>query len=433
MLECHSERILGSSNVCDFLFNAFTCFINGKSESESKYTIGYLINVVMFSSPPLLYAVLDVNPTATPDELKQAYRKQALVWHPDRKGGDTVKFQQLQKAYTILSDPEKRAFYDATGNVDDDDTVSHTDTASTTIDLSTLFGTLFGSAPPKPNPKPSRKSRPKRKAKPTQNNRHKEQEPKEPKGPDSVSDVGVRLVDLYKGKSFTLKMNRNILCSDCKGKGGLTQVCDVCQGAGYQPCEMRMGPFLMASNLPCEECCETGETIVDPCATCSGNCVVKSETVLDVVITPGMCEGDRLVFKNQCSESPLYETPGDVLLFIRNIDAEFGSRWNRTGSDLQCDVELSLSESLLGFARTFDDHPSEKQLRVIWTEPVYDGQSICLNGWGMPSVNGFGKLYIRCSVRKEPIQFTKEQTELLCRVFRPDTSDSTFLNKRDAP
>jgi len=349
-----------------------------------------------------LYAVLGVDKRATSDEIKRAYRKGALAMHPDR-GGDKAAFQKLQGAYDALSNPQKRAEYDATGQISAEGQVQMPD-------FSAMFGAMFGGGMPffgsNFGPGPGVQVA---------------------KGPNKLHEIGVGLADLYKGKTFKLTMKRDVMCSGCGGKGGAKmETCGACGGKGIRIRGQQMGPIMTMTHEACAACAQAGSRIVEECSGCRGQRVIESESILDVSIEPGMNEGDRIVFEGKCSESPLYERPGDVILVIRaaNTDSDV---WIRTGSDLNYEIELSLAESLLGWERIIEGHPSSKPLHITWTGGIiHDKEVLRLCGWGMPVYGGVaepGDLRIACKI-KDQGALSEEQIRTLKSVW-PEWKEPT--------
>jgi len=327
-----------------------------------------------------LYAVLGVEKRATADEIKRAYRKQALVLHPDR-GGDKAAFQRMQAAYDALSDPQKRAEYDATGRVSAEGQVHMPD-------LSSIFGAMFSGGIPffgqgGGNPGPVRAA----------------------KGPNKLHEIGISLADMYKGMSFTLRMKRDVMCSGCGGAGGTKmENCGTCGGKGFRIRGQQMGPIMAMTHEACGSCAQTGQQIVETCNSCRGQRLVECESVIDVTVEPGMQEGDRIVLEGQCSESSVYERAGDVILVIRAASTD-SDIWVRSGSDLTCELRLSLAEALLGWEREIVGHPSGSPVHIIWTEGVIrEGEVLRVEGYGMP---------IRSAERKDK---SKGDLRLVCRI-----------------
>lgn len=314
-----------------------------------------------------MYAALGVEKTATQEEIKRAYRKQALECHPDRGGGNKETFQQIQAAYEVLSDPQKRSHYDATGSMD-----------APVLDMSSMFG-MFGSFFGPANVKVAQ-------------------------GPNKVHEIGVRLADMYHGKTITLVIKRDIICRDC-----VFVDCATCGGRGVRMQRHQMGPMMAMIQEQCGACGGAGRK-ANKCGVCGGRQFVEQESTLSVVIEPGMEDGDKLVFAGQCSESPAFERPGDVILVLRETDD-----WERRGSTLIMEVEISLPESLLGWERTLE-HPSGLPVTVTWQEVVRHGDVVKVAGKGMPvRGGGFGDLHVVCRVKVQSI--SEEQRSALKLIW----------------
>ena len=321
------------------------------------------------------YSVLGIESTANTDEIKRAYHKAALQHHPDR-GGDKTKFQQIQKAYDSLNSKE-------------DETM---DMGLGTNFFESLFGGSFGSMS-------RERTRPKT------------------VGPNKVHDIGVSLVDLYNGKKFKLKLNREILCVDCAGNGGTLQNCNSCGGKGIRHTQQQT-PFGFITMMgPCDTCGGKGKHVSVACTVCSGRCLVDSESALDVEITPGMSDGDTIVFSEQCSESPAFDIPGDVVLVIRQLE-EPDSNWIRSSKkDLTVEIKLSIAESLLGFERDIVGHPSGEIIRVVWKSGVIlDMDVLRVAGKGM-NVVGTGDALIVCRIKLDLAPITSDQIQQLKLVW----------------
>jgi DnaJ-class molecular chaperone len=158
---------------------------------------------------------------------------------------------------------------------------------------------------------------------------------------------------------------------------------------------------------------------------------VDRESVLDVKVEPGMQDGDRITFVGQCSESPQFERPGDVILIVRssNTDSE---EWVRRGAELTYTVSLTLAEMLLGWQRVIEGHPSGQPLNVAWTGGVlYDGAVLTLAGFGMPSRSSSpGDLKLVCRVQKS--QLSDEQRAALKLVWS-DWNEVVSNDQQKAP
>jgi DnaJ family protein A protein 2 len=350
-----------------------------------------------------LYEVMRIPRTATADEIKRAYRKESLQRHPDR-GGTTEDFQELQRANEVLSDPQARAHYDATGAIPGTDAGPPPGSGP---NLSEMFGSIFGGGGGFPMPffgmGGGGPPRPGQKA---------------PRGPNKVHEIGVSMADLYHGKTIQINMKRESLCSACSGKGGAQmESCRDCGGRGVRMRVQQMGPMTAMTQESCAGCQQTGQQAKEKCGACGGRCVVEREAVLEAKIEPGMQEGDRIVFPGQCSESPLFEEPGDVILVVRSATSD-DERWVRAGADLNVEVSLTQAEALLGWERHLEGHPSGEPVHVVWRGGVIQhGERVVVAGNGMPVRNGGGRgsVIVHCRVVQEAL--SEEQQRILKSVW----------------
>lgn len=352
------------------------------------------------------YAEMGLKKGASDDEIRKAYKKEALRRHPDR-GGDKEAFQRLQKANEVLSDPEKKAFYDQTGQIPGDDAGAPPGAGGGGggIDISEILGGMFGgggrgmpffAGMPGMGPRPGEPA---------------------PKGPNKIQEIGISLADLYHGKTIKTTMKRDILCTGCNGKGGKRmETCAACKGRGMRMRSHQMGPMIQMIHEPCDACGQTGQRAADQCEDCKGKRVLEREATVDIRIEPGMQDGDRIVMQGQCSESPLYKEPGDLVIVVRIAD----EGWARRGDDLGYEVTVTQAEALLGWERVIDTHPSGEPVKVVWRGGVLrDRDMIRVVGKGMPvrgEAGRFGNLVIGCRVAV-PETLTEEQCRLLKEVW----------------
>ena len=144
-----------------------------------------------------------------------------------------------------------------------------------------------------------------------------------------------------------------------------------------------IGPGIMAQSTgPCEPCAGEGKTVQSVCKACNGKKFLDQEKILEVKITPGMKEGETIVFSGECSESAEFESPGDVVLTIRRTDPETG--WVVQGSDLLLQQTVSYAEAMMGVSFRLKDHPSGKSPLFVWNKgPLLHGSVLRATGWGM--------------------------------------------------
>jgi DnaJ family protein A protein 2 len=358
-----------------------------------------------------LYVRLGVDREATDDEIKRAYKRAVLTAHPDKPGGSKEKFQAVHEAFKVLSDAGARAEYDRTGRIPGGDSEM-----AAPPDLSEILGSIFGGGFGVPGGFPIpmmfgggggmggglRRAQ----------------------GPNKVHEIGVTLADLWAGKAFTLNMKREVLCGGCEGRGGTEfRACGGCAGRGSRIVRQQMGPMLIASQEPCGDCHGEGQIVDVSCLECGGRRVVEATKALEVQIEPGMSEGDRIVFPEACSESPEFERPGDVVLVLRAAagasDVGAAGAWIRRGTALVKEVTLDVAESLLGWERLLEGHPSSVAVPVVWEGGVVrDGEVLRVPGWGMPERSGGKGVENAMPLRGEGA--TKGDLLLVCRVAAPE-------------
>ncbi|KAL2557316.1 Chaperone protein dnaJ 2 [Forsythia ovata] len=351
------------------------------------------------------YEILGVPNTASPDDLKKAYKKAAIKNHPD-KGGDPEKFKELAHAYEVLSDPEKREIYDQYG----EDALKEGmggGSGGGMHDPFDIFQSFFGGSPFGGGGS-SRGRRQRR-------------------GEDVPHPLKVSLEDLYLGTTKKIPISRNVLCSKCNGKGsksGASMKCSGCQGTGMKVTIRQLGPgMLQQMQHPCNECKGTGETINDKdrCSQCKGEKVVLEKKVLDVHVEKGMQNGQQITFPGEADEAPDTIT-GDVVVVLQQREHP---KFKRKGDDLFVEHSLCLTEALCGFQFILS-HLDGRQL-LIKSQPgevVKPDSTKAINDEGMP-MHGRpfmkGKLYIHFTV-DFPESLTPEQVKALEAVLPPKPS-----------
>ncbi|KAJ7580982.1 hypothetical protein C8J56DRAFT_1168550 [Mycena floridula] len=324
-----------------------------------------------------LYDLLEVKPNASDAELKKAYRKKALLLHPD-KGGDPEQFKEVTHAYEILSDSQKRELYDRHGMAG-----LEQGNGMGGMDPQDLFSQLFGGGFGGGFGRESGRQGPR-------------------KTKDLVHRVHVSLEDLYKGKTTKLALTRNVLCSKCKGKGGkegAVRSCNNCNGRGIKVTLRQMGPMIQQIQSPCDECSGTGEIINarDRCTQCKGKKTVQDKKFLEVHIDKGMKGGQTIQFRGESDQAPNAET-GDVIIVIEEKPHE---HFKRQDNDLVIEVEIDLLTALAG-GQFAIKHLDDRAL-IVKLEPgevIKHGELKVIYGQGMPSQRHHepGDMYVKMSV-----------------------------------
>lgn len=362
-----------------------------------------------------LYRVLGVARDADVNEIRKAFKKQAMQHHPD-KGGDPEKFKKLQHAHEILTDERRRQIYDMTGSEDGEmgGGGPGRGPGGFPFDIGSIFGNManfggMGMAGMFPGMGGGMKSGPGSRV-------------RRPKAPPKIQEIPLRLYDYYHGRTFHVKFDRQKFCEQCKGEGATSfQSCSPCQGRGIKRQVVVMGPMHMVNEGPCGDCNGAGKVASGSCYMCSGKKTRNQEKILEVKIEPGMKPGEVLVFPNECSDDPNYDEPGDVHFIL--VEAGGDDGWTRQGDDLHTDIHINLVDSLLGCKRTLNGHPGYADgLEIIVPVGTMNNEVITIQEKGMikkGSAAGFGTLFCRIhvSVTEKEHNCLKENSGILNTIF----------------
>jgi len=270
------------------------------------------------------YERLGVTPDASVDDIRKAYRKLAVKYHPDKNPDPKAqeKFKEVSSAYEVLSDPDKRNTYDRLG----EEGLQGGSSSATSI-FEHFFGMDGGFGGRKP---------------------------KKSKGQDIGFQLGVTLKDLYNGKTTKLKVTRNVVCKGCNGRGsnkeGAVQTCGACKGQGIRIISQQMGMMIQQIQTHCNECKGKGQIIKDKdrCQKCSGAKVVPEEKQIEVHIDRGMQSGQRINFYGEGEQEPGLE-PGDIVIVLKEKTDDKTEPFKRHNDDLIYEHKITLVEALTGY------------------------------------------------------------------------------------
>jgi len=341
------------------------------------------------------YEVLGVQRGASEQEIKSAYRKLALQYHPDRNPdnpGAEEKFKECSEAYAILADTEKRSMYDRYGHAGVGNAGAGAGFDPTVFqDFSDIFGEFFGFGDLFGGGRTGRgRSRVQR-------------------GADLREDITIEFEEAVFGAEKKVSYRRHELCDTCKGSGsaaGKAPVsCRTCGGRGQV--RYQQGFFSVARTCP--SCQGAGSVISDPCTKCKGEGrVVQSKTV-EAKIPAGVEDETRIRFTG-LGEAGLHSGPaGDLYLVLHVKDHPF---FERQGNDLHCVVPVSFTQAALGAEIKVPTLEGEHNLKV--PESTQSGTVLKLRNKGVPVLNGHGKGDLFVEVRVQtPSKLTKRQRELL--------------------
>lgn len=368
------------------------------------------------------YEVLGVAKGASQDDIKKAYRKKALQYHPDRNPGDKEaekKFKEISEAYEVLSDDQKRSMYDRYGA----DAVhaqagagrggaqyASMDEALRTFmgafggegAFEHIFGGMGGGFEGGPGGGYAQQGASKR------------------------VNMSISFEEAVRGVDKELAITNYVVCDTCHGKrttnpNGVKR-CTRCRGQG-QVFEQR-GFFSMS--MSCPQCNGEGEIVSDPCKACSGEGRVKAKKHVNVHIPAGIDTGMRLKLSGYGDAAPGGGVPGDLFVYITVQPHEF---FQRHGDDILIDLPVTFSEAALGCKK---DVPSftEHLARISIPEGTQSGKTLRIKGEGFPNIHGSGKgdLLVRVQV-ETPTNLTDRQRDLL-KQFAAVETPANFPKKK---
>jgi molecular chaperone DnaJ len=352
------------------------------------------------------YEVLGVSRDAGDQELKSAYRKQALKYHPDRNPGDHTaeeKFKTASEAYQVLSDPQKRAAYDRYGHAGLGGQGSGFGSGPFAggVDIGDIFGDLFGEMFNVGGSSQRGGTRQQR-------------------GDDLRFDLTIEFEDAIFGTETEVKLRRHETCTTCNGRGSASgrgpSVCSQCQGRGQL--RYQQGFFSVART--CNACGGSGSVIGDPCQTCRGQTRVTSEFRLTVKVPPGVEDGTRIRYTGEGDAGRSAGPRGDlyIVLSIRAHDL-----FERKGNDLFCVVPISFPQAALGAEIELAGIDGPVTLKV--PEGVQSGKELRVRGRGVPYLNekGHGDLVVKVVVQI-PRKLSRTQRDLVKQLSESLTVDN---------
>jgi molecular chaperone DnaJ len=334
------------------------------------------------------YQVLGVPKNADDQQIKSAYRKLALQYHPDRNQGNKdaeEKFKEAAEAYAILSDADKRSRYDRFGHAGVSSQTGGFD-PSTFAGFEDIFGSIFGDF----FGGGGRRGGPER-------------------GSDLRYDLAITFEESAKGVETSIQIPRLEPCETCHGSGAAPgsspTTCPQCQGRGQQ--RFQQGFFTVART--CGRCHGTGRVVTKPCTTCKGEGRRTVERKLTVKVPPGIADGQRLRISGEGEGGVAGGPAGDLYVFIDVAPHEF---FRREGNNLACEIPVNFTTLALGGhvdVPTLDGHESFKV-----PEGTQSGAAFRLRGKGMPDVSGRGRGDLFFNVQAvTPKKLTREQRTLL--------------------
>ncbi len=319
------------------------------------------------------YEILEVTKTATPEEIKKAYRKVAMKYHPDKNPGDKASedlFKEAAEAYEILSSPEKRAQYDRFGHngmrgnmgggfSNPDDIFSH---------FSDIFGDIFGGG--QQGGRATGLQRP---------------------GSNLKTKLKLSLEEISEGAQKNIKIKKYVVCNTCNGLGAKNKeglkTCSTCQGHGRvrQVTNTFLGQ--MQTTIPCPHCEGQGTVISNKCNTCSGTGRQYGEETITIDIPAGVSENIQLSMTGKGNVGERNGPPGDLIITIEELPHE---HLKRQGNDITYSLYISFTDAAIG-NNNIEVPTLKGKAKIKIPAGTQSGKIFRLNGKGLPSLNGYGR------------------------------------------
>src|SRR6185312_7020349 len=352
------------------------------------------------------YETLECQKGASADVLKSAYRKLAMRFHPDKNPGDhtaEVKFKEINEAYDVLKDDQKRAAYDRFGHAAFEAGLGAAgaragnpfgDFSSFGDVFEDIFGQMMGGM-----------------ARGKRQNR----------GQDLRYNLTITLEEAFKGRSAEIKVPTQLACETCSGSGAepghSPETCPACAGHG----KVRATQGFFTIERSCSSCRGTGKIVRNPCKTCRGAGTVQKDRVLNVDVPPGVEEGTRIRLSGEGAAGLGGGPNGDLYIFLSVAEHPI---FQRDGHDLHCRAPVSFVTAALGGSievPTLDGG----RAKVAIPEGTQPGRQFRLRGKGMPVLRSAqrGDLYVELAV-ETPVKMTKRQKDLL-REFETGSQAGT--------
>ena len=338
------------------------------------------------------YSILGVDKKSNADDIKKAYRKMALKWHPDKNHSPDAPdmFKKIGEAYDVLSDPEKRDIYDKYGKEGLNDKGMHFEHG----DVFDIFRRAFGENSPFgmfgiPGMFPGM---------------FNNQQQCQMERPIEILEK-IHLKDVFFGKEITKSVNRNNMCISCNGTGsddGVERTCKTCNGRKFVQQQTCMGPMITINTIQCPTCSGKGiDNKTHTCKKCNGNKIISEKYSFKINIPIGCPDNEIMLYEGTGNYEPSTKKRGNIIVkieieqhkkFIRNAVVNGKIRIN--GCDMLLPIDITLAESICGFTKTFR-HIDDREITFSIYDIVKNGDMYTMKGEGIPSKDGTkGNLHI---------------------------------------
>ena len=336
------------------------------------------------------YDTLGVSRNATEAEIKKAYRRMAMKYHPDRNTGDKDaenKFKEVQEAYDVLSDERKRAAYDQFGHAGVDQNAGMGGggfgPGGFGDIFDSVFGDIFGQAAGRG--------------------------PRVYRGADLRYDLDLKLEEAVNGTEIKIRVPKLVSCHECHGsgakKGSSPVTCPTCNGQG----QVRMQQGIFSLQQTCPQCRGNGKIIKEACELCNGKGRLRETKTISVKIPPGVDVGDRIRLTGEGEAGENGGPPGDLYVHVNVLEHPI---FQRDGTNLHCDVPISFTVASLGGELEVPTLDGRVKLKI--PPETQSGKLFRLRGKGVRSVRTSTKGDLLCQVVVEtPVNLSKRQKDLL--------------------
>lgn len=360
------------------------------------------------------YEVLGVGKSASADEIKKAYRKKAIEFHPDKNPGDKAaeeNFKLAAEAYEVLSDPQKKARYDQFGHQAFDGGHGFGGGGMNMDDIFSQFGDIFGNAFGGGFGGFGGGFGGQRRV----------------KGSNLRIKVKLTLEEIAHGVEKKIKVKRKV-----QAKGVTYKTCPTCNGQGQVVRVTNTILGKMQSATTCPTCGGAGQTIDSRPKDADAHGMVMADETVSIKIPPGVVDGMQLKVSNKGNDAPGNGIPGDLIVVIEEIEHE---TLKREGENLHLDLYISISEAVLGVSKDIETVSGKARIKL--EEGIQSGKILRLKGKGVPNINGYGNgdLLVHVNVWT-PKSVSREQRDFFEKNMtdpnfqpKPEKSEKSFFEK----